>query len=323
MPASIRRSVRERLRRTVIGAVATLPLAAGAVLLAAPGAAAAGTTIAGVLGAAGPGNSVGGFAVLGLGGASTAGVVLTCGNATVNGNVGVGGPGQFNILPPCTAKGNLYVASTVTIVGNGGVTGSTITDDALISQAVSDARSASSTFAGMTATNTSVTSVNGGSTTFTATQSGINVVDLAGLSGSPRLTFSCGSFPGCQWVVNDAGAFQFGSGTVTLGSGLTSGDVLFNVYSHGASISFNPPASVSGIFLAPYSNWQTKGAWNGELIGGLDGMITVMSGTTINAPPPVTEVPISNPAGAMIAVLLIGAGLAVATWRSRRRTRVA
>jgi choice-of-anchor A domain-containing protein len=305
-----------------MGLVVALPLAASALLLAAPGAAAAGPTIAGVLGAAGPGNSAGGFAVLGLGGASTAGVVLTCGNATVTGNIGVGGPGEFNILPPCTAKGNLYIASAVTMMGNGGVTGSTIIDDALISQAVSDAQSASSTFAGMTATDTSVTSVSGGSTTFTATQSGINVVDLTSLSGSPKLTFSCGSFPGCQWIVNDAGAFQFGSGSVTLGSGLTSGDVLFNGYSHGASIGFNPSASVSGIFLAPYSSWQTKGTWNGELIGGLNGMLTVMSGTMINAPPPVTEVPITNSAGTITAVLLIGGGLAVATWRSRRRTRV-
>jgi hypothetical protein len=80
---------------------------------------------------------------------------------------------------------------------------------------------------------------------------------------------------------------------------------------------------VSGIFLAPFSNWQTKGTWNGELIGGLHGMITVMSGTTINAPPPVTEVPITNSAGTIIAVAIIGGGLAILMWRSRRRSRVA
>ena len=319
MRTSIHTSVRKRVRGTAIVAAAMLPLTAGAVLLAAPGAAAAGTTIAAVLGAAGPANAVGGFAVFGLGGGSADGVIVECGNAAVQGNLGVAGPGQFDILSPCAASGNLYIASTVTITGNGHVGGTTITNDALLNQAVSDAESASGTFAGMAATNTSVTSISGGNHTFTATQSGINVVDLSGLSGSPNLTFSCGSFTACQWVVNDTGAFQFGNGTVTLSGGMTSGDVLFNVTGHGASIGFNPSASVNGIFLAPYSSWLTKGMWNGELIGGLGGTITVMSGATINAPPPVTGLPISGPIGVVLGVLLLGGVLAAAQWFSRRR----
>src|ERR1700730_5336128 len=63
MRTSIRSSVRKRVRRTVIGAMVMLPLAAGAMVVSAPGASAAGTTIASLLGAAGPGNGVGGFAV--------------------------------------------------------------------------------------------------------------------------------------------------------------------------------------------------------------------------------------------------------------------
>jgi hypothetical protein len=304
----------------VISAVAILPFAASAVLLTAPGAAAAGTTIAGVLGAAGPGNSVGGFAVLGLGGASTAGI--NCTNTTVNGNVAVGGPGTFTNASACTEKGNLYIASTVTVSGAGHVTGSTIINNALLSQAVSNAQSASTTFAGMAATNTSVTLMKSGSYTFTATQSGINVVDLSSVSGSPTLAFSCGSFPGCQWVVNDAGGFSFGNGNVTLGSGMTSGDVLFNVYSHGASVSFNAQATGNGIFLAPYSSWQMKGTWNGELIGGLNGTLT-LAAMVINSAPPVTVVPVSNLQGQVIVALLVGSGLVAAQWISRRRrTRV-
>jgi choice-of-anchor A domain-containing protein len=303
----------------VISAVAMVPLAASAVLLAAPGASAAPATIASTLGAAGPANSVGGFGVLALGGASTAG--LTCTSTTFIGNVAVGGPGKFS-NSSCTNNGNVYLASTVTKSGRGTITGSTIINDALLSQAVSDAQSASSTFAGMAATDTAVTSVKG-SQTFTATQSGINVVDLSSLTVSSKsVTFSCGSFKGCQWVVNDAGAFQLASGSLTLGSGMTSGDVLFNVYSHRASISFKSDTG-NGIFLAPYSSWTMKsGTWNGELIGGLNCTLTLTSGT-ITAPIPVTEVPISGWTGVVTAVLLISAGLAFAQWfRRRRRTLV-
>jgi choice-of-anchor A domain-containing protein len=317
MRTSIRSSFWKQVRSTVIGPVAIVPLAASAVLLAATGAAGAGTTtIASTLGAAGPANSVGPFGVLALGGAPTAGLNCTA-NVTI-GNVGVGGPGTFTNPKSCIVKGNVYLASTVTETGTGTVSGSTKTDDALLKQAVSDAQRASSTFAGMAATDTKVTSVSGGSQTFTATQSGINVVDLSSLTGGPVLNFSCGSFKGCQWVVNDAGAFQFGPGIVTLGSGMTSGDVLFNVYSHGASITFKP-AIGSGIFLAPYSSWSMNvGTWNGELIGGLNGTITLKA-ELITAPIPVTEVPISGPTGAIVALILIGGGLTAAQWYSRRR----
>jgi choice-of-anchor A domain-containing protein len=320
MRTSIRSSVWKQARRTVIGAVAMVPLAASAVLLAAPGASADGTTIAGTLGAAGPANSVGGFGVLALGGAPTAG--LNCTANIVIGNVGVGGPGTFTNPKSCVVKGNVYLASTVTESGTGTVSGVTKTDDALLKRAVSDAQSASSAFAGMPATDTKVTSISGGSQTFTATRSGINVVDLSSLTGGPVLKFSCGSFKGCQWVVNDAGAFQFGPGIVTLGSGMTSSDVLFNVYSHGASITFKP-AIGNGIFLAPYSSWSMNvGTWNGELIGGLKGTITLKA-ELITAPIPVIEVPISGWTGAVTALVLLGAGLAGAQWFSRRRrTRV-
>ena len=305
--------------------MATLPLAASVLLLSAPGAAAAGPTIASVLGAAGPGNGVNGFGVFGLGGGSASSVVVSCGAAAVNGNVGAGGPGQLSITTPCAVNGNLYVASTVTVTDSGAVSGRTITNNTLVSQAVSNAESASSTFEAMPATGTSVTSVGNGNYSFTATQSGINVVDLSSVSGttSTTMTFSCGSFKGCQWVVNDAGAFHLATASVAVSGGMTSGDLLFNVYSHGASISFNPGVSMNGIFLAPYSSFQAQGSWNGELIGGLDGTITVMAGTAINAPPAVTEVPVSNAEGAIIVASLAGAGLAVAQWRRRRRTKVA
>jgi choice-of-anchor A domain-containing protein len=317
MRTSIGSSFWKQVRSAVIGPAAIVPLAASAVLLAATGAAGAGTTtIASTLGAAGPANSVGGFGVLALGGAPTAG--LTCTSTTFIGNVGVGGPGKFS-NSSCNNQGNVYLASTVTKSGKGTITGKTIIDNALLRQAVSDAQSASSTFAGMAATDTKVTSVKGGNQTFTATQAGINVVDLSSLSlSSKSLTFSCGSFTGCQWVVNDAGTFQLNSGSVTLGSGMTSGDVLFNVYSHGASISFQSD-TVNGIFLAPYSSWTIKsGTWNGEVIGGLNGTLTLNSGT-ITAPIPVTEVPISGPTGAIVALILIGSGLTAAQWYSRRR----
>lgn len=324
MRRSIRSSGRKRVRRTVIGAVAMLPLAAGAVLLSAPGASAAGTTIASLLGAAGPGNGVGGFAVFGLGGGSAMSVVLSCGTAAVNGNLGAGGPGQVNIATPCAVNGNLYKASTVTVTGSGHVSGSTITNDTLVSQAVSNAESASSTFAAMPATDIAITSVGNGSYTFTATQSGINVVDLSSVNGTTgtSVLFTCGSHPGCQWVVNDAGAFHLAIGSVGVGGGMTSGDLLFNVYSNGASVSLGSAVSMTGIFLAPYSSFQVQGSWNGEAIGGLNGTVTVMS--AINAPPPVTQVPVSNAEGYAIAVGIVAAALAVAQWLSRRRrTRVA
>jgi choice-of-anchor A domain-containing protein len=295
-----------------------LPLVASAVLLAAPGASAAPTTIAGTLGAAGPANSVGGFGVLALGGAPTAG--LNCTSTVTIGNVGVGGRGTFTNPKSCTEKGNVYLASTVNESGGGTVAGITKTDDALLSKAVSDAQSASSTFAGMAATDTSATSLSGGSHSFTATRSGINVVDLSSLTGGPVLKFSCGSFKGCQWVVNDAGAFSLSSSSVTLDSGMTSGDVLFNVYSHGASVSFKSDTG-SGIFLAPYSSWTMKsGTWSGEVIGALNGTLALSSGT-YTAPIPVTEVPISGPTGVILAVLLIAAGLTASQWYRRRRRR--
>jgi len=324
MRTSIRGSVRKRVNRTVIGAVAMVPLAAGAMLLSAPGASAAGTTIASVLGAAGPGNGVNGFAVFGLGGGSAMSVVMSCGTAAVNGNLGAGGPGQVNISTPCAVNGNLYKASTVTVTGSGHVSGSTITNNTLVSQAVSNAESASSTLAAMPATDTAVTSIGNGSYVFTATQSGINVVDVSSVNGTTgtSLAFTCGTHPGCQWVVNDSGAFHLGIGSVGVGGGMTGGDLLFNVPGNGASVSFGSAVSIEGIFLAPYSSFQVQGSWNGEVIGGLNGTITVMG--AINAPPPVTQVPVSNVQGYVIAVAIVGAAFAASQWFSRhRRTRVA
>jgi hypothetical protein len=236
------------------------------------------------LGEAGPSN----FAVLSLGGT---GAVINLNLAAVNGNVGMPNPGTVKESNPSTITGEVIVGSSVNTSGLGGKHGSVVVNDSLLNQAVSDAETAASHFAGLSST-PSVQSqfpANGnitGNLTVTGT-AGLNVVDLPSFTlnnGSNSLTLTGPA--GAAFVINIAGDFNLHTGNIKVAGGVGPLDVLYNITSPNASVVTMVPTTAVGILLAPdnaISSMDSK-TFTGEVIGGFQKTITLMSGTTVTNP---------------------------------------
>lgn len=242
------------------------------------------STLLNNLGAAGPGN----FTVLSLGGA---GAVININLATVDGNVGMPSPGTLKESAPSVVNGNLVIGSTVNTRGVVGRHGAIVVNDALLAQAVQDANAAEAFFAGLPVTpavqaqfpaNGQIT----GNLTVTGTP-GLNVVNLSNFllnNGSGTLTLTGPA--GTAFVINDSGNFNLHSGNIKVAGGVGPLDVVYNITNPKATVTTMVPTTAIGILLAPDNtiNAMDSATFTGEVIGGFEKTIVLLSGTHVTNP---------------------------------------
>ena len=247
--------------------------------------AAATSPLSSSLGQAGPTN----FTVLSLGGT---GALVNINLATVDGNVGVPNNGTFKESSPSVVTGNVIIGSNVSESGAQGSHGAFIVNDALLASAVSAAQSAATTLAGLTPT-ASVQSQfpsNGtisGNLTINLVPGVQNVVKLSSFTldnGNNTLTFS--GTAGTSLVIDIAGNFNMHTGNIAVSGGMGALDVVYNITNPTASVVTMVPTTGVGILLAPDNNINSmdSSTFAGEVIGGFNNTITLMSGTKVQNP---------------------------------------
>jgi hypothetical protein len=246
-----------------------------------PGGGATSTSIISELGAAGPGN----FTVLSLGGN---GAVININLATVTGNVGA--PNSTKVLEsaPSVVTGDFVVGSSANTGGIKGSHGSIVVDDALLAQAVSDAQTAAADFAQLTPTLPASSFNNGvinGNVTVQGVNGAVNVVDLPQLS-VPNGTLTLVGTAGTSFVINISGNSNLHSGKILVSGGMGPLDVVYNITSPNATVTTMVPTTGAGILLAPNNtiNSMDSSTFTGEVIGGFQKTITLMSGTKMQNP---------------------------------------
>jgi hypothetical protein len=238
---------------------------------------------------------------------TTSGNFTANGPGTDNGNVAVGsGTGTFT--HPFVVNGQVFLGSGVTSSGNGTVTGGITSSPTLVSNAVSAAEAAESTFAGLAPTQ-SVGALGNNSSISSTAANGFNVVDTpdVNVTNGP-ITISGDT--GDVFIINVAGNFTVHNGGVVLTGGVLPGNIVWNI---GGSLTITGGgaggANFYGFGLVKGSATVHDDTWTGELIA--DG-ITDTSGFTV------VSVPIGAIGGAIVAVL---AGIVLVWMQRRKRTR--
>ncbi|MBV8901227.1 MAG: hypothetical protein JOY92_14070 [Verrucomicrobia bacterium] len=231
-----------------------------------------------------PGN----FTVLSLGGA---GAVVNLNLATVTGNVGAPNFAKVQESAPSVVTDEFIVGSSVSTSGLKGKYGSIETNDALLNQAVNDAENAATYFAGLPVTPAvqSQFPANGqitGNVTATG-DGGIDVVDLPNFmltGGTLTLTGPAGT----GFVINISGNFNLHTGNIKVAGGVGPLDVVYNITNLSATVTTMVPTTAVGILLAPNNNINSmdSSTFTGEVIGGYQKTITLMSGTHVTNPCP-------------------------------------
>ena len=237
-------------------------------------------TVLNALGQAGPSN----FSVLSLDGN------IRFSTGTVQGNIGVSGSGYYNQSGSTVVNGTLFLGSQATAQTSGSAQiqgGIQKNQDALLNQAVSDAYSASSFFAG-TAPTTSVPGdvINLSSKTLTITGgAGTNVLDVTkiNLSGGAKLIISAPA--GAQFIINNSGQLQLSGGSqIQVQGGLTLYDVVFN-QTGNQQVVFSGGSAVTGIVLAPFASASPDaGTLTGEIIAAPKGQVINIASEVILHP---------------------------------------
>ena len=249
--------------------------------------AATNSTVLNELGSAGPRN----FTVLSLGGP---GAVVNLNLATVVGNVGMPS-GTLQESKPSSVTGEFIIGSSVNTTGVVGNYGSIdTTQGSLLAQAVQNANAAAAFFAGLAPTpsvqaqfpaNGQIT----GNLTVTGTP-GLNVVNLSNFelnNGSGSLTLSRPA--GTAFIINDSGDFNLHTGNIKVSGGLGPLDVVYNITNPNANVTTMVPTTAVGILLAPNTTISSmdSSTFTGEVIGGFEKTIVLMSGTHVTNPCPV------------------------------------
>jgi choice-of-anchor A domain-containing protein len=219
--------------------------------------------------------AAGNWAVLDIG--STGSVTMTGGS--VIGNVGIAG-GSLNFTG-ATINGSADVGTGVTVTHTGGSVTGGINTGVNFSSAAGAARSASTTFAGLAATQSiSGNQINGTTTISAAHPGGLNVIDLSGITLTGQVLTLNGP-AGSEFVFNDSGGMTLTSGQIVLTGGLTANDVVLNDTGTGGVTMTG--GVLNGTILAPNASVTlTSGLVDGEIIGG--NSVTLTSGQVVDAP---------------------------------------
>ena len=234
------------------------------------------------------------------------------------GNVGLNGSGDLKLTGTTYVQGNVTVAqnvSQVVLSGSAYVTGSTIVNQAALTQARTDALAAAAqaTFLGTQPGAINTYAASGITSGLHLTTPGVyNLSDL-NLSGSEKLILGGGSY-----VFNISGDFKINGNSskagVFLDAGMSPSDVIFN-YTGTSDIAFagggaGENSILYGVILSPNAKVAlAPGTVFGEIIGGKN--IDIVSGSDV-----VSVVP--EP-GTFVAGALLLMPFGVSAWRIIRR----
>ncbi len=200
--------------------------------------------------------------------------VTITGSSIIKGSapsIGVPSGGTISITGSSTVLGSVFADTSIPVSVTGsssvGAVVQNSTTNAQLTQASTDARNASTTYAALPAT-LGTTSISG-STTITGT-SGRNVMNLTSLnvSGSKIVTLSAPA--GATFIINVSGTFDInGSSSIKLSGGVKAADVLWNITGTG-TMRLNGSSEFNGILLVPDRSVTLNGssAFTGAVICG-------------------------------------------------------
>ncbi|MGH9642488.1 MAG: putative Ig domain-containing protein [Terriglobales bacterium] len=220
------------------------------------------------------------FAAVGL---DNTNFTISSGNTWINGNMGVGVDGLFNMSGGATDNGTLYADPTaqITITGGSAITGGTVTQSMAGVQTAAVSVSNQAATLTPTQTSTDITS----STTITG-NGGQNVISITGsfnLQGGSTLTIQGSTSD--TFIFNVSNGVTLGGGSnIVLSGGVSPSQVLFN-FPPGSSgqVNTNGNSQTSGTFLAPYLPITVSGGVHvSEFVTG--GQLTLQSGPNVTAP---------------------------------------
>jgi len=239
------------------------------------------------LGAAGPGN----WAVLEIG-TGDLDIEVNAGGPPngVTGNVGLNGIGQLKLTGTTFVQGDVIVAQNanqVVLSGGASITGSIGVDQALLTQARSDALKAASDAAQLPSSGAAFgTAANRIDITSSATlNSGVYYVDKFELGNGEYIHLADNG----SYVFNISGDIKInGPAAVLVDGSLSAAEVLFNytvttqiAFSGGSNSDGSEKAVLNGIILSPNADVAlAPGQVYGEIIGGQK--ISIVSGSDVN-----------------------------------------
>jgi hypothetical protein len=202
--------------------------------------------------------TAGGYAVLGL---ARAGIVNF--DSSVTGDEGVSKGGSLWNQRHSTITGDLAEYSRGQYYGHGILDGALSVNPTALSQADSDALSASTQADALTATQTfknisAATTVTG--------DGGLNVIDI---TGNIRNSLILNGTSSDVFVVNVKGSVDLnGRETLGLAGGVTADHVLYNFIGSDGSVTARSGSVIDGTLLGPKYSFDLAGTVDGEIIAG-------------------------------------------------------
>lgn len=222
------------------------------------------------------------------------------GPGVINGDVAVGG--STNFASPAKINGTVFLNTGVSQQGNIVPTGGFVTHD--LTQAISDATSASSKLAALAPTQTFGTI---GNNTTLVGNGGVNVVNTSSINMSNGNLTLQGS-PSDIFIINDSGKFASSNSGMVL-NGVTPNHIVFNI-AGSVAITGGGNNNFDGTILAPNSDVSVH---DKTLTGAIVGRnVSDTSGFTVNG---TRAVPGPSPLAACAALVgILGVGY---VWRLR------